>query len=137
MIKLELNPTDEQLSQFGWIALIGFPLVGYVITNSFGLGPTLLYVLGGIGIATLLLSLVKPRLILPVFLGMSLIAVPIGFVISWVLMALVYYGLFTPVGLLFRLTGRDKLHKHPDPDAKTYWHDHGPQRSPASYFQMH
>ncbi|MBK8980564.1 MAG: hypothetical protein IPM29_32070 [Planctomycetes bacterium] len=137
MIKLDLTPPDRQLSQFGWIALFGFPLVGLALWKSFGLNPNLVWILGGIGALTLVLSRIRPRLILPIYMAMTLIAIPIGFVVSWVLMGLVYYGLFTPFGIAFRLMGRDKLHRLPDDGVPTYWHDHGPQRSPASYFQMH
>ena len=36
---------------------------------------------------------------------MMIIAWPIGMVISMVLLSLIYYGMFTPVALFFRLTG--------------------------------
>ncbi len=45
----------------------------------------------------------------PVFQGLTLIAAPIGFVISHVFLAVIYYLVITPIGLIFRLTGRDAI----------------------------
>ena len=52
---------------------------------------------------------------------MTAVALPIGFVVSHVVMAALFFGLFMPIGLLFRLLGRDSLHRKSDPDASTYW----------------
>ena len=41
------------------------------------------------------------------------LAFPIGWTVSLVLLGLVYYGLFTPIGLVFRLVGRDALQLRP------------------------
>src|SRR5262245_2437164 len=46
---------------------------------------------------------------------------PVGWVVSRLLLAAVYYGLITPLALAFRLAGRDPLGRRPAPDAATYW----------------
>ena len=33
MVELDWNPKERQLRQFGWIGLIGFPLIGWVISH--------------------------------------------------------------------------------------------------------
>src|SRR5204863_7614358 len=48
-------------------------------------------------------------------------AKPAEWLVSQVVTAVVYYGVFTPVGLLFRLIGRDVLRRQFDRDAETYW----------------
>jgi hypothetical protein len=45
----------------------------------------------------------------------------LGRVVSPVVMGALLYLVFTPVGLLQRLFGRDPLHLKWDRDAKTYW----------------
>ena len=45
----------------------------------------------------------------------------VGIALTWLLMAIVYYGLFLPVGLLLRARGRLRLRKRLDPAAPTYW----------------
>lgn len=137
MLKIDFNPPDKQLSQFAWVALVGFPLVGFALSKTFGLTPSLPWILGGVGVVTWMVGLLAPRLILPVYVGLMVVAAPIGFVLSWTLMGLVYFGLFTPVGLAFRAMGRDKLHKYPDPQAKSYWHERGTPRPAVSYFKLY
>ena len=39
------------------------------------------------------------------------LAFPIGWTVSQVILLLMFYGLFTPIGLVFRLIGRDPLHR--------------------------
>ncbi len=137
MIKLDLKPKDSQLKQFGWIALIGFPLVGFALHRAFELTSDLWWILGIVGVATFALSRIQPKLILPLYVGLMVITFPIGFVLSWVLMAVVFFGLFTPVGLLFRLFGRDPLQKHPDSGVESYWYVRGAAREPSSYFKLY
>jgi hypothetical protein len=36
-------------------------------------------------------------------------------------MALVYYSTVTPIGLLLRLSGKDLLRLHFEPESPTYW----------------
>jgi hypothetical protein len=137
MIKIDWNPEDRKLSQFGLIALFGFPLIGLVFWWKFGAPIWVLWTLIGVGMLTLAASRIDPKLVKPVYVGLMLIAAPIGLVISYLLMGLIYYGLFTPVGLVFRLFGRDPLNKHPDPKVPSYWHDRGAPRPPASYLRLY
>lgn len=50
------------------------------------------------------------------------------------LMLLIFYGLFLPVGLIFRLFGRDPLDKRPDPTMSSYWHVRGAPRPSRAIF---
>ena len=52
--------------------------------------------------------------------------------INLILMAAVFYGVFTPVAALMRLAGRDSLGIRPDPDAETYWKSRTPPGPPAT-----
>ncbi len=138
MIKLDLNPEPQQLRVFGWIGLVAFPLAGALMHFYQGWIPQwAFWVLLGLGAACGLLALAQPKLLKPLFIGMTLIAYPIGLVISTVLIGLIYYGLFTPVGLLFKLMGRDMLHRKLDRNAASYWVERKEQRTPASYLRMY
>ena len=66
-----------------------------------------------------------------------IVALPIGFVLSHVIMAIIFYLVITPIGLVFRLMGRDVLGRRMDRQRRTFWHERGPQRSPASYFKLY
>jgi hypothetical protein len=63
----------------------------------------------------------------PLYVALTLISFPIGFALSYVLMAVLFFGLFGLVALVMRLLGRDPLHRRYDPKAATYWSS--PRRS--------
>jgi hypothetical protein len=86
-------------------------------------------VVGGIGLA-------RPALIRPIFVGWMVLAFPIGWAVSLVLLALVYYGLFTPVALAFRLSGRDALGLRPGPDRESYWEPRAEPADVRRYFRQ-
>jgi hypothetical protein len=82
------------------------------------------------------LGALSRRFLRCVYLGMAYVAFPIGFVISHVLLALIYYALLTPLGLLMRGVGYDPLHRRCDPEKETYWI---PRQQPADkerYFRQ-
>ncbi len=56
-----------------------------------------------------------------VFVGWTSAAEPIGWTVSMVLLALVYYGVVTPTALVARLVGRDALARRLDREAASYW----------------
>ena len=72
-----------------------------------------------------------------VFLGMSYAAWPIGFVVSHVVLAMVYYLVMTPIGLAMRVFGYDPMTRRGDLAKKSYWveRDSG-TRGPDSYFRQ-
>lgn len=45
----------------------------------------------------------------------------IGSIISKVIMAILFYGMFTPVALILRLLGKDLLGKKLDKNSSSYW----------------
>jgi hypothetical protein len=63
-------------------------------------------------------------------------AFPIGWVVSHVMLALIYYGVMTPIGLVMRLLGRDPLKRKLDRSADTYWEPREPIANSKRYFQQ-
>jgi len=47
-----------------------------------------------------------------------------------------FYGVFTPVALVFRLIGRDALSRRRRPDLDSYWQPKPPAAGPRSYFKQ-
>ena len=141
MIKINLNPPERVLGHFAWIAIPGLPLVvGAVlrIAGVFAWGHPALLAAGGVAVAQLALYLAGVRFATKaVYVLLSLIAMPIGFVLSHVLMAVIYYLVMTPIGLFFRLVGRDVLGRKLEPNKASYWHDRGEPRSASNYFKLY
>jgi hypothetical protein len=64
-------------------------------------------------------------------------AFPIGWVVSHLILALIFYGLFTPLAALFRLTGRDTLHRRPQPELDSYFVPKSTPADAASYLRQY
>jgi hypothetical protein len=142
--RLNLRPSAAELRKFGFIALAVFGLLGGLVLWRGGiLGVALgdaarpvAYGLWSVAALAGIFALLLPRANLPLYVALSVVAYPIGLVVSSVLMALVFYGLLTPVGLLFRLLGRDPLVRRFDREARTYWVRHTPPESGDRYFRQ-
>ena len=144
LIDLNLSPDERTLRQFGWIALGGFGFLAVLawqewLIFAFGLGAwrgTVAGVFAGLAVAAALTSLVYPKANWGLYVGMTLVAYPIGFVLSYVIMGVLFYGMLAPVGLFFRLTGRDLLKRHFEPDSDSYWTVSRPPRPKEGYFRQ-
>jgi hypothetical protein len=81
-------------------------------------------------------GLLAPGLVRPIYVGLMAATYPIGWAVSHVLLALVYFGLFAGLGLIFRLIGRDRLQMRFDRQAATYWKDRRARRDARQYFRL-
>ena len=142
MMELNWTPSDRQLRQFGWIALFAFPLAAWLVTgrpalSTWSTGYTLLIVgLALVGASQAALGLLRPHWVKPTFIAMSLIAFPIGLVVSQIVLMFIFYLVFAPVGLFFRLIRRDALERSWDPNASTYWSPKAQPADVARYYRQ-
>ena len=144
MIEINWRPDDRTLRQFGVIALFGFSFLAAIawwelFIFAFGLGearPIVAGTFAALAGISALSSLVAPRANLPIYLGLTILSYPIGFVLSYVIMGFLFFVMITPAGLFFRLTGYDPLHRRFDPEATTYWTDPRPRRGKESFFRQ-
>jgi hypothetical protein len=136
LVTLNLNPSEKQLKTFGLITPIMCSLVGLILLR-FGKIPLRgLLLLVIFGILLYVLGRISTKLIKPVFLTMTFLTFPIGWVVSHLVMALFYYGIITPVAIFFRLLNRDPLCRRYEPDADTYWIPYKHKRSAKDYFRQ-
>ncbi len=144
MIELDLRPDERTLRHFGWIALGGFGFLAViawfeVLIFSFGLGAARVPVAaacGSVALVSALFSLVYPRANLGIYLAATIVTYPIGFVMSYVIMGVLFYLIIAPIGLLLRLFGTDPMERHILADVESYWLDAPPPRPRASYFKQ-
>ena len=61
---------------------------------------------------------------------------PIGWLISHMLMAMIFYLAITPISLVMRLCGRDPLLRKLDRSTKTYWTPNNTREEAKRYFQQ-
>ena len=144
LIELNLRPDDDTLRQFGWIALVGFGVLAAcawfeILLFGFGLGAArvgiTLFFASLAGLAAFF-SLVYPRANWPIYVGLSLVAFPIGWVVANLILGTLFYVLITPVGLVFKVLGRDSLNRSFNTEAATYWKESKRNRGSESYFKQ-
>jgi hypothetical protein len=70
------------------------------------------------------------------YVGWMLAAQPIGWTISHLVLAAVYYLVLTPIGLLMRLFGRDPMQRHFDRSATSYWVKRPTEADPSRHFRQ-
>jgi hypothetical protein len=79
------------------------------------------YVIAGVSLALALLAFVSPGAYLKIMAVLERFAHAVGSVLTWVLMSLLYYLLFLPVGLFLRMRGTLGVTQHPDRRLPSYW----------------
>jgi hypothetical protein len=97
---------------------------------------TLALVLAAVALTIGLLGLMKPSAVRPIFVLWMKLASPLGWIVSHLLLAIVYYGVFTPLALVFRVMGRNPLKLRRPVDAKSYWTPKPAPRDVRSYFRQ-
>jgi hypothetical protein len=75
----------------------------------------------GLAIAFLLVALIRPTLLKPLNLVWFRFGLLLHKIVSPIVMALLFFAVVTPVGLLMRLTGKDPMHRRFDAKADSYW----------------
>jgi hypothetical protein len=145
LVDLNLNPEPRTLRQFGFIALVAFGLLAAAAYTesflfSFGLGSARLAVTGvllALAVICLLFSLIAPKANRPIYVALTLITYPIGIVMSYVIMALLFFGIIGPTSLVLRLIGKDPLQRRYDRNAQSYWTVSRGTRSKQTYLRQY
>lgn len=133
---LNINLDVKMLREFGIFSLFGFGLIGCVMGFKWDLWQVG-YTLWGLGGVSFALAFVQPKLLKPLFIALMVVAFPIGFVISNVILAALFYGLFTPIALVFKMVGRDALNRRIEPDATSYWASRDEENSVSQRFKQY
>ena len=144
LVKMDWNPTAKTLKTFGIVGVVAFPLLALAAYYRFamfaaippaGTMPTVWVLLGlaaycGIGAVT------TPLILKPLFIGMSVVGVPIGIVVSFLMLAIIYFLVITPIALIFKIIGRDSMTRKFEPAAQTYWVKRPPTTDVKRYFRQ-
>lgn len=116
MNNLRINKKELRkfaITMFFTLGILG----GFILWRKGDIG----FLFWGIGVAFLLGGLFRPSLLGPVYRGWMTMAMWVGFFMTHAILALMYYGVFTPVGLIMRTIGRDPLRMKFAGGADSYW----------------
>lgn len=123
MRKINTTPSSQELKQFGRIMIIGFGLIGFLLLWRGHIFLAMWMWGGGFGIW--LCTLISASVSRYLYLVWMVFGFVIGSVMSRVIMLIIYYGIITPVALIFKLQGRDELlMKDRRTLTPSYWRDH-------------
>jgi hypothetical protein len=112
--------TDTTLRQFAalWLVLFGsLSVVEFAVRHRSARAVVFAFVALIVAPA----GLWRPRSIRSVFTIAMMVATPIGLLMSRVLLGVMFYLVFTPVAILFRLIGRDGLLRRRQDGVSTFW----------------
>jgi hypothetical protein len=132
---IQLDPPRKTLRQFaglwlvffGWLAL--WELLGRGRTGLAAVFALLAVTIGPLG-------LTRPQWVRLIYVGWMVLAFPIGWTISQIMLAMMFFGVFAPIGLVFRLLGRDPLQRTRRPELESYWAPKPASADVARYFKQ-
>ncbi len=123
----ELPAGSRDLRKFSLTVGIAFVVLWAVFTllipylTGRGADPSRLPLLWQIGVALAVVGTLAPKVVKPLYYAWMTMALALGFVMTRVLLTIFFFLVMTPVALIFRLIGRDPLHRKLDRDAASYW----------------
>ena len=128
-------PSPKMLRQFAglWLVVFGGLAAWRAWHGQTGLWTDVLaigaVVVGGLG-------LIVPAVVRPIYTGWMIVAFPIGWTVSKLVISLMFYLLFTPVAMVFKLMGRDILRLRRG-QASSYWAPKSGARSGQEYMRQY
>jgi hypothetical protein len=133
---IDWNPSNRILRQFAAVWLLVLGAVGinqWLLRGNPRIGIVLLataFVVGTIG-------LLRPSSIRPLFVACTLATFPIGWFVSQLMLLTLFAFVITPVALLFKISGRDRLWRKRTPERPTYWKPRTPIRDVRRYLRQY
>ena len=115
---MDHSATHKELRQFGLLVGGVFAVIGlwpFVFRSE----PLRLWAIGPGGLL-IVLGAVLPQLLAPIHKGWMWVGHVLGWINTRILLGLVFYGLVTPIGLVFRLMGKDTMRQAFAQDSSTY-----------------
>jgi polyferredoxin len=115
---MEQSATRKELRQFGLLVGAVFTVIG-LWPLVFRAEPIRLWALGPGGLL-ILLGAIAPQLLAQVHKGWMRMGHMLGWINTRILLGIVFYGLITPIGVVFRLMGKDTMGRALDESRTTY-----------------
>ncbi len=136
LIERNREPTPHELMVFGSLVAPFFGLIGALVLWRTGswMAATALWLAGSL-LAVVYACAGSVRR--PTYKAWMALLYPVGWAISHLLLALVYYGWITPVGLTMRLFGRNPMRRRPGREAMSHWVKRKPISNVNRYFRQY
>ena len=114
----KIKSGKKELKEFGLTVGAALFILGAIMAwRSKPLAPYFL----GTGIVLALLGFTFYKILMPLQKAWMAFAVVMGFVMSRIILAIVFYAVVTPIGLIFRILRKDILDQRIDRERESYW----------------
>jgi hypothetical protein len=128
------DPSHRILRQFSaaWIVVFGLFASMQMWRHHHPQAALVLAIVALVGFA----GLIHPRLMRWVFVAASVAAFPIGWIVTHLILGILFYLVLTPLALFFRVKGRDALKLRRPPAEGTLWEARESDGDPARYLRQ-
>ncbi len=133
---IQFQPSKKVLRQFAaaWLVfLLAWAAYQWLARGHHTAG----WVLGALGVIVGGIGLAVPLTVRWLYVGCMIVAFPVGWVVSQVVVALMYYVVLTPVAMFFRWRGRDLLNRAPSPERTSFWTPKSQPQDVRRYFRQY
>ena len=131
---LPLKPAARVLRQFAaaWLIFFGALAIRQGLVRGH-MTPGI--VLGGVALVGAI-GLARPAAIRWLFVGATVAAFPIGWTVTQVVLAVMFYWVLTPLALIFRWRRRDALQLRRRSRSASFWTGRGDPPEPGRYLKQ-
>jgi hypothetical protein len=136
LVDINWKPTDRDLRIFAGLQWVFFGIIAWSVWWRHE-APTMAAIIVVVSTLLAIVGFSAPQFIRPVYVGWMVAVFPIGWTVSHAVLATVYFLVFTPIGWMLRLSGRDPLERHWDRAAITYWKPRGTPPDAERYFRQY
>ena len=119
-VTINRDPSPRDLKIFAILQALFFAAIATIVHRRTGATVAPLAIVA-VSLVMAIVGIVRPAGLRGVYVGWMLAVYPIGWVVSHLILAVVYFGIVTPTGWLLRCFGRAPLSRRFDPEARTYW----------------
>ena len=121
LIEVNWQPSPKYLRSFGTIGILGTSIIAILLYLIKGLALGWCFSIITVGFVIFISSRISLKVTKGIYISFTLLTLPIGMAVSFFLLGVFYYLVLTPIGLFFRLIGRDILKRKFEPDTDSYW----------------
>ena len=118
LVEINWRPADRDLRLFAVLQAVFLGIVAFFL---FPRSAAAAIALGGFSGVVALIGVTAPQAIRWFYVGWMIAVYPVGWIVTHLLMAAVFFLLITPIGLAMRMVGYDPLQRKLDRSARSYW----------------
>ena len=136
MISIDWNPERQTLRTFAiGLVVLACVYAGWLEWHErlSSMAAWVCGITGGLG----LVGVCVPPLLRWVYVAWMVVVFPIGWCVFQAMLAILYFAVIWPLGLLMKAQGRDPLQLRTDPNATTYWNERPQSDDPRRHFRQY